>query len=106
MTQSGILALCLSVGVLILAFLVHPEPQPGSHTVKRIEGMNCEIERFDEDMRLHGLQQVFINGVINHERMVEHGQVLWRKEYDLDGKLIEHWVEGSDYILTVKDQID
>jgi hypothetical protein len=97
--KTKLLSVVLCLPMLLMICLTSGPPQQAPAKIT-ISGQCKKVERFDKDLRLHGLQEFWVGGVINHERMVDHGQVLWRKEYNGDGSLKEHWTEGEDYNLT------
>lgn len=97
MNRIGWVLFAFSVGFFALSVFT-PESS-STHTVERIKDGVRTIERFDDQGVRHGLQEAWVDGVLSHERMVEHGQVLWRKEYDPDCSVKEHWVENESHLL-------
>ena len=89
----------LLVALAAVGFSIHCEGEQQGPAVERTDGEVRSVDRFDKEGRRHGLQQVFVRGVLSSEWMVEHGTPIWRKEYNADGTLREHWVEDGDYQL-------
>ena len=90
--------LLLVVALTAIGFSIHCEGEKGT-AVERTDGEVRSVNRFDKEGRRHGLQQVFVRERLSSEWMVEHGTPIWRKEYNADGTLKEHWVEDGDYQL-------
>lgn len=84
-----VVALCF--GVLVLSFFVGQcqfsgKPDP-IKIIETINGNTRTIDRIDSDGHRHGLQQIYVDGVLVHESRVEHGQVLEITEWNPDGSV-------------------
>lgn len=86
--SAGPVFFALAIGVFALAVWLNPNPsQFGSHTIETIEGNMRTIDRIDAEGNRHGRQEIHVDGVMVYEAEVEHGHLLWLKEYNADGSL-------------------
>lgn len=87
------------VSLTVFLWTAGEEPS-AARKVEKTDGPVRTVDRFDANGRRDGLQQIFVNGRLSHERMIEGGIPVWRKEYRPDGSLREHWAEDENYILS------
>lgn len=99
--HSFLIVAALCFGVLALAVFCGQCQSAGKpdpvQTVETINGNTRTIDRIDSDGNRHGLQQIYVDGVLVHESRVDHGQVLEITEWNPDGSVKFRSRENAAY---------